>query len=283
MAIREKGYTGWEGELKPSSQLWLPIFFSGIKTIFKKKYAKLIFGGVTFPFLIFLIAVYVRTKPELRLLSGLVRQLATDASLFNLFFTNGFLIFMLFIFCIFAGAELIAADLRFNALALYFSRPLDRLDYIGGKFSILLFYLLLFTLVPGLLLVAFKMIFSGSLSFSPLLLLAILVYPFILSMFLASFTLMLSSLTANAKFTRIIILLLYIFMDALAQMLRTVFKSDYFNLFSIQRNITQVGNLLFNKGQSAWNFPSWLSLLTILGLTLVFSAVLFLRIRRAEG
>ncbi len=84
---------------------------------------------------------------------------------------------MLIILSIFSGADLISADLKFKALPLYFSRPLSRGDYLLGKFSIILFYLLLFTLVPGILLLLFKMIFTGSLAVSPPLLLASWSFP----------------------------------------------------------------------------------------------------------
>ncbi len=177
MDIREKGYSHWQGELKTSGSNWLPIFFNGIKAVFRKKFAKLIFAFSGSTFVIFLIAVYVSTKPELRILSELVRLLKSDADLFKTFYSNGFLTFMLVILSIFSGADLISSDLKFKAFPLYFARPLSRLDYLLGKFSIILFYLLLFTMVPGILLLLFKMIFTGSLAVSPLLLLGILVFP----------------------------------------------------------------------------------------------------------
>ena len=159
MDIREKGYRHWEGELQSSHFNWLPITLNGVKTVFKKKYAKLIFSLSASTFFVFLAAVYVSTKPELKILSELVRLLKSDAELFKTFYANGFLIFMLVILSIFSGADLISADLKFKAFPLYFARPLSRGDYLTGKFSIVLFYLLSFTLVPGILLLLFKMLF----------------------------------------------------------------------------------------------------------------------------
>ncbi|MCX6558409.1 MAG: hypothetical protein NTW95_13430 [Candidatus Aminicenantes bacterium] len=75
MDIREKGYSHWQGELKASRGNWLPIFFNGIKSVFKKKFAKVIFAFSGSTFVIFLLAVYVSTKPELKILSELVRLL----------------------------------------------------------------------------------------------------------------------------------------------------------------------------------------------------------------
>jgi ABC-2 type transport system permease protein len=282
MDIREKGYSHWQGELKTSRYNWLPIFRNGIKTVFKKKYAKLIFAMSGSTFIIFLVAVYVSTKPELKILSELVRLLKSDADLFKTFYANGFLTFMLLILSIFSGAELISTDLKFKAFPLYFARPLSRSDYLLGKFSIILFYLLLFTLVPGILLLLFKMLFTGSLAVSPLLLLAILVFPLLECVFLASLTLALSILSANTKFIQIAIFLVYIFSNNLAQILKSIFKSDYFFLISLHGNIDQLGCFIFGINP-VHDYPAWLALLPPLAISLLAVWLLSWRIKKAEA
>jgi ABC-2 type transport system permease protein len=282
MDIREKGYSHWEGELKASRYNWLPIFLNGIKTVFKKKFAKFVFAMSGSTFVIFLLAVYVSTKPELKILSELVRLLKSDADLFKTFYANGFLIFWLVILSIFSGADLISSDLKFKAFPLYFARPLSRGDYLLGKFSVILFYLLLFTLVPGILLLLFKMIFTGSLAVSPLLLLAILVFPLLECVFLASLTLALSILSANTKFIQIAIFLVYMFSNNLAQMLKHIFKSDYFFLISLQSNIEQMGSFFFGL-QPKFSYPAWLSILPPLAVSLLAVWLLVWRIKKAEA
>jgi ABC-type transport system involved in multi-copper enzyme maturation permease subunit len=281
MDIREKGYSHWQGELKTSRHNWLPIFFNGIKTVFKKKYAKLIFALSGSTFIIFLIAVYVSTKPELKILSELVRLLKSDAELFKTFYANGFLTFMLVILSIFSGADLISSDLKFKAFPLYFARPLSRSDYLLGKFFIILFYLLLFTLVPGILLLLFKMIFTGSLAVSPMLLLAILVFPLLECVFLASLTLALSILSANTKFIQIAIFLVYMFSNNLAQILKAIFKSDYFFLISLNGNIEQLGSFFFGL-QPARAYPAWLAVLPPVAISFLAVWLLGWRIKKAE-
>jgi len=49
-----------------------------------------------------------------------------------------------------AGPSLISQDLRFNAIPLYFSRPLNRSDYLLGKLGVIAFFLLLVTALPAL-------------------------------------------------------------------------------------------------------------------------------------
>lgn len=268
--------------MKASRYNWLPIFLNGIKTVFKKKFAKFVFAMSGSTFLIFLLAVYVSTKPELKILSELVRLLKSDADLFRTFYANGFLIFWLVILSIFSGADLISSDLKFKAFPLYFARPLSRGDYLLGKFSVILFYLLLFTLVPGILLLVFKMIFTGSLAVAPKLLLAVLVFPLLECVFLASLTLSLSILSANTKFIQIAIFLVYMFSNNLAQMLKHIFKSDYFFMISLQSNIEQMGSFFFGL-QPKFSYPAWLSILPPLAVSLLAVWLLVWRIKKAEA
>jgi ABC-type transport system involved in multi-copper enzyme maturation permease subunit len=282
MDIREKGYSHWEGELQSSHFNWLPITINGVKTVFKKKYAKLVFSLSASTFFIFLAAVYVSTKPELKILSELVRLLKSDADLFKTFYANGFLTFMLVILSIFSGADLISSDLKFKAFPLYFARPLSRSDYLTGKFSIVLFYLLSFTLVPGILLLLFKMLFTGSLAVSPSLLMAILVFPVLECAFLASLTLALSILSANTKFIQIAIFLVYMFSNNLAQILKAIFKSDYFFLISLPGNIEQLGSFVFGV-KPVHAYPAWLALLPPVAISVLAVWLLSWRIKKAEA
>ncbi len=281
MEIRQKGYRHWQGEFTPSRRHWLPITRNGIRSVFKKKYAKLVFSLCASTFFVFLAAVYASTKPELKILGELVRLLKSDAELFKTFYSNGFLTFMLVILSVFSGADLVAADLRSKAFPLYFARPLSRLDYLAGKFAVILFYLLAFTLVPGILLLLFKMLFSGSLTVAPGVLLAIVAFPLVESLCLASLTLALSTLSPNVKFVQIAIFLVYIFSNNLAQILKAIFKSDYAFLVSLPGNIRQLGAFLFGV-PPAYGFPAWLSLLLPLALTALSLWLLTWRIKKAE-
>jgi ABC-2 type transport system permease protein len=189
---------------------------------------------------------------------------------------------MLIVLSVFSGADLISTDLKFKAFPLYFSRPLSRGDYLAGKFAVILFYLLAFTLVPGILLLLFKMLFTGSLAVSPVLLLAILVFPVVECLCLASLTLALSILSPNIKFIQIAIFLVYVFSNSLAQMLKAIFKSDYAFLASLQGNIEQLASYLFGV-KPAYHFPGWLSLLLPLAITALSFWLLAWRIRKAEA
>src|SRR5262245_41619624 len=61
---------------------------------------------------------------------------------------------------IYPGTGLISNDLRWNAIQLYLSKPLTKIDYVAGKFAILATFMMGVTFVPGLLLFFLQLGFS---------------------------------------------------------------------------------------------------------------------------
>jgi ABC-2 type transport system permease protein len=216
------------------------------------------------------------------MLTRFVRLLKDDASFFNVFFTFDLMLFNIILLCVFIGSELISADLKFNALPLYFSRPLDRKDYILGKYSILVFYLLVFTWFPGMLLIVFKVIFTGSFSYNIVVLMAVFLFPLIVSVFFASLTLLISSFSSNRKFVWIAIFLIYIFSGALGEIMNGIFKNPYFFLFSIEVNVKQLGSFLF-RTSPGFHLSPWISFVILVLSTLLMIFVLCRRIVKSEA
>ncbi|MCU0288384.1 MAG: ABC transporter permease [Acidobacteria bacterium] len=281
MPIREKGYYNWEGQLKTAPVKWLPIFVNGIKSVYKKKFSKILFATCAFTFLIFLIAVYVSTKPELKMLANLVKEIQSDALLFNTYYTNDFLIFMMVVLSLFAGSELISGDLKYKSFIFYLSRPLSRLDYVKGKYAIVLFYLLAFTLVPGLLLIIAKIIFSGELSISFPILLAAIIFPIVMSFFLGSFTIMLSALSANSRFVKVMIFVAYMTTNAIGKMFNEIFNNRSFMYLAFDNNIKSFGEFIFGVKEPFYTY-GFISGCILVGLTILFFTIIMMRIKRVE-
>jgi len=279
--IREGGYYNWEGDLNRSKTKWFPIFTTGIKGVYKKRFSKLLFATTSSLFFIFLIALYISSKPELKMMSKLVKMISSDAQLFRTYYTNGFLVFMSAILSVFAGSELISNDLKHRSISLYLARPLSKLDYITGKFSIILFYLLMFTLVPGILLVIFKVIFTGDFSAGITLLTKSIIFPVVISLFWSSLMLMLSSLSENGRFVKIIFFVAFFMSQMIAGMFWGIFKNDNFMYISIEKNIQQFGSFVFGT-QLEFSAPGWISGAILLGLTAVFLLVLSYRLKKVE-
>jgi len=251
--------------------IWFPIFFTGIKNIFRKRFSKLLFSFCAIPTLVFLAILYISARPQLQEIVRQISYLETDASFFYTFFTNNFILFILLIISVFAGADLISRDLKFNAIPLYFSRPLKRVDYVLGKISIVMFYLLLFTFVPGLVLVVFKFIFTGKI-ISPGLLLATLIFPVIVALLFSLISLGISSLSSNTRFTKISIFIVYFLSDLVYGIIDEIFNSKYIGLISIRLNIKNFGQAMFGQ-KSNFGISGWLSgalILLVIGLLYLY-------------
>jgi ABC-type transport system involved in multi-copper enzyme maturation permease subunit len=286
MSIKEKGYTHWEGELKGDRFSWKPISRYGIKLTFRKKFFKFSFFLTLVPALVYLVGIYVSERledfPFIARDVEAISFLDVTPKYFKGYFTNDFLLFMLVMIMVFCGAGLISNDLKYNSLQLYFSRPIKKKDYFMGKAAVIAFFLFLITLVPGIVFILMKLIFSGSFKFLldyPWLFFSVVGYSVFITAFLAFYTLLLSSINKNQRYVAILIFGLYIFSDILFGIFYGIFRSRYFSLLSIKNNIQQVGAALF--GQRAPYDISWIYSFLIITLFCVISG--FILNKRVRG
>ena len=286
MTIKEKGYTHWEGELKEGKFSWLPITKWGIKLTFRKKFFKLLLFLSLVPALVFLVGIYISERLEdfQFMIRESTQFIDINPNYFKAYFTNDFLLFTMVIILVFCGAGLISDDLKYNSLQLYFARPLKKKDYFLGKVSVIVFFLFIITLIPGLILFLMKLIFSGSFRFFltfPFLPLAIIVYSVFVTGFFSFYTLLLSSLSKNRRYVSIFIFGLYIFSDILFGIFYGIFGSKYFALLSIKSNLQQVGTSIFNQ-KTPYDFPWIYSFLVLFLLCILSGFVLQKRVRGVE-
>ena len=286
MNIKEKGYSHWEGELKDGKFPWKPITRWGIKLTFKKKFFKLLFFISLVPALVYLGGIYISERIEdfQFMIKGPTDFLQIDPAYFKSYFTNDFILFMIVMILVFCGAGLISDDLKYNSLQLYFSRPLKKKDYFLGKASVIVFFVFIITLIPGLVLFIMKIVFSGSFKFFtsyPWLPLSIIGYSFLVTGFFSFYGLFLSSLSKNRRYVAVFIFGVYIFSDILFGIFYGIFRSQYFALFSLKSNLQQVGSFIFNQ-KTPYNFSWFYSLLILLSMSILAGLVLNRKVRGVE-
>jgi ABC-2 type transport system permease protein len=101
------------------------------------------------------------------------------------------------------GPSLIRQDLRFNALPLYFSRPLRRGDYFVGKLGVIAWFLGMVIILPSLIAYVLGLLFSLDVTIVsdtfPLLL-ACLAYGAVVVLSAGTLVLALSSLSRNSRY-----------------------------------------------------------------------------------
>jgi ABC-2 type transport system permease protein len=196
--IHDPGYRTWQGHTTPAASRWLVVAEAGIQRAWRSSWLKRILllawlPGVSLGLLVFLyeqmqaqddvsskaiqgVVLNVLEVPQSareqfqdfggvlarrNLSPGEERHLFWSLLLLNLFRRSQPLLLLQVVGLI--APPLISQDIRSRAFLLYFSRPLAPLQYILGKCSVVLFYSLLITLAPALLLFVVGVLLSPGL------------------------------------------------------------------------------------------------------------------------
>ncbi len=286
--IREKGYYHWDGRLEARRFPWWPITRTGIQLAFKKKWFKFVFAAGFAPAVVTLVLIYISERLEdfKSMFGGKGQLITVNPKFFMDFLTNGGLVFIIVMVLVFAGAGLIADDLKHNSLQVYFARPLRKNDYLLGKMAVIFFFVLLLTLVPAIVLYIFKLIFAGSFRFVvdyPWLLLSVAGFSAVLTVFFAFYTLLLSALSKNSRYVMIIVFTVYLFSQILYGIINSIrgLHGPGTALVSIYENLLQVAAFLFGQKPPHAVHPGW-SFLILAAVCVASAVVLNRKIRGVE-
>jgi ABC-type transport system involved in multi-copper enzyme maturation permease subunit len=217
MPIFDQGYQHWQGTLSGHRWRWLAIARHGVRTNLRNRWIRTITLGSLIPS-VGLVAVLVlwglleqQAEFARKMLSTfferdlLAQPGATRVMVWTLAFDIFFKIqlYVAMVLILLVGPNLVSQDLRFNAIPLYFSRPLRRSDYFLGKLGVIAAFLSMVMIVPALLAWTLGVIFS--LSFSIIadtwqLPLGGIGYGLLVALSAGLFILALSSLTRNSRY-----------------------------------------------------------------------------------
>jgi ABC-2 type transport system permease protein len=261
MPVYEQSYRHWNGVLNPKTQQWLIIARSGIKMLWRK-WMIILVAFAAIPFFIRVAHIYIATRlADTAQFGKFASQIQINPELFKTFLNQQSFFILLII--VFAGAGLISKDKRFNALQLYFSKPLSKWDYLMGKFVIVGFYVFIISLLPALLLFLTKVLISENLSFLkqyywvPF---ALLGFYLIITLIYGGLILALSSLGKGARFAGIGFFAIYVLTDLIKKIL--AFEPNI-GVISIGADVKQMGDFIFGLPLSN-SFPIWLTAVVLL-------------------
>ena len=276
MPIHDQGYRRYAGERTGRDRRWLVIARAGIVERLRERRFLALMLMAWLLFIVRAVQLYIGTT--------FVRAsfLAPSDETFHSFL-NQQRLFVFFI-TIYAGAGLIASDRQANALQLYLSKPIARLDYIAGKLATLAAFLVAVTWVPAMTLLALQVLFSGSLEFvsgHPRLVPAITITS-VLQVALASMTMLaLSSLSRSRRFAAMLYALVAIFAGAVERVLETATGAAAWVLLSPQNTLAVVIDALFGV-ESGTEISVAVALIAIIALLAVCAVVLDGRIRAVD-
>jgi ABC-2 type transport system permease protein len=277
MPIHDQSYRHYAGGREGHGRAWVIIASAGMRSMIgKRKFLGLLLLA-WLPFLIEAIRFYFAANFQQ------VSMLAATRETYREFFDyqSPFVFFI----TIWVGAGLIANDKRANALQIYLSKPLTRTEYVAGKLSILVVFLLLVTWVPAMLLLLLHMAFQGNFDFiraNLLLLPAITLYSFVYVLLVSFAMLALSSLSNSSRFVAVLYAGAIFFTSAIYLVLYAVTGKTTFSWIAPGGNLGQVGNVIFRMKPLYPDTPWPVSLLMVVGIVAVSIVVLERRVRGVE-
>ncbi len=272
--IHDQGYRRYGGGRAPRGRGWAVIAGAGIRTLLGRRTFLGLLLLAWLPFFVRAVQFYAAANlPQ-------AAMLAPSAQTFRSFFEQQS-IFVFFI-TVYVGAGLIANDRRANALQIYLSKPLTRVEYVFGKLTVLLTFLLLVTWVPAILLLVVQIMFAGNFTFlanNVYLFPAITVLSLVEALAVSSTMLALSSLSNSARYVGILYAALIFFTEALYGVLTVVTGNSRLSWMSPPADLSQIGDAIFRL-PTRYDTPVAVSFLAIV---VIIGASAFVLERRVRG
>ncbi len=265
MPIFDQGYQHWNGRLAGHSWRWLAITREGVRAQFRKKGTKWTVLTAFTPSLMLAGALVLwglleqgstLLEPFQFILQALPEKLregpkgyrsAFWTMAFDLFFRMQTFFAMILVAVV--GPDLISQDLRFNAMPLYLSRPLRRVDYFLGKLGVIAAFLGAVMIVPVILAYLLGLGFGFELSAlrdTLPILLGSLAYGVIVVVSAGLLMLAISSLTKNARFVAAFWVGLWLVSDMASGVLTQTVQQNWCPAVSYTRNLHRVRESLLD-------------------------------------
>jgi len=275
MPIHDQGYRRYGGS-RARGRAWVVMFTTGVRTILGNRRWIVLMVASWIPFVVRAVLFYVGSN------FSQASLVAPSAAAFRDFL--GWQNLFVFLVTITLGAGAIAQDRRANALQIYLSKPLTRLEYIVGKLSVLIAFILFITWLPAVLLLVLQVLFAGNFAFlraNAYLFPAITLFSLIEAVMVSMCILALSSLSTNSRFVGILYTALIFFSKALSGVLFAVTRGSSFSWISFGNNLDQLGDVIF-RVPPQYEMPWPVSLVIVVGLVALSAAILERRVRGVE-
>ena len=277
MPIHDQGYRHYTGERVPPGRRWTVILKAGVRTMFAKKSFIGLLLLAWAPFVVRAVQIYLAANiPQaaaiLRVTPGMFKDFLLQQDIFVFFIT------------VYVGAGLIANDRRANALQIYLSKPLTRIEYIAGKLAILMTFVLLVTGVPALVLLLVQVLFAGDLTFFKAnlhVIPAIVLFAFVEALTASMAMLALSSLSKSARYVAVLYTAVIFLTQAIYGVLRAITGDTAVAWVSVSGNLTQLAGVLFRVPLD-YHTPWPVSLGVIAALIVACGVILERRVRAVE-
>jgi ABC-2 type transport system permease protein len=224
MPIFDQGYQHWSGQLSGHAWRWLAITRRGLKTALQGRLVRLALfvswlPAIVLTFVLCMWGLVERQSEMVDMIKPLLTSLLGRpvlsgpreyrADIWTLCF-HYFLAWELWfsmLLVLLVGPNLVSQDLRYNALPLYFSRPLRRIDYFAGKLGVIVATLSLTIIGPAIVAYIFGLLFSLDITIlrdTLPILLASVAYGLVIAVSAGLLMLALSSISRNSRYVALL-------------------------------------------------------------------------------
>jgi ABC-2 type transport system permease protein len=238
MPIFDQGYQHWNGHLTGHTWRWLAVTRQGLRVALANPWNRIVLRIALLPAILLACVLCVWSllerqsdliasiRPLLTFLGQPVLAEPRDYRVpiwtlcYSYFLLTQLRFSMLLILLV--GPNLISQDLRYNALPLYFSRPLRRIDYFLGKLGVIVAILGIVVILPSIFAYVLGMLFSLDITIlrdTFGILLASICYGLVIALSAGTLILALSSLTRNSRYVALMWIGLWFVTSTLATIL----------------------------------------------------------------
>ena len=274
MPIHDQGYRRYAGRRERHGRRWWVIARAGVMERLRERrfLALLLFAWA--PFVVRAVQLYVSANvPQAGFLAATpetFREFLDQQSIF------------VFIVTAYVGSGLIANDRRANALQIYLSKPLTRVEYVTGKLVTLVVFLVGVTFLPAILLLFLQMMFAGSMTFilENLFLIPAITLFSVIQVFVSAFAMLaLSSLSKSRRFVAIMYAGIVFFTAAMYQALTAITGSRAWAWISPEDTLDIIADTIFRiPNPPAMPMPA-----AVLTVVVVIASSIWILERRVRG
>jgi ABC-2 type transport system permease protein len=246
MPIFDQGYQHWSGQLSSHAWRWLTITRRGVRTALQGRIVRISLFVAWMPALVlaFVVSLWGLVERQSAVVESIKPLLTTmlgrpilagprdyRVEIWTLCFHYFLSLELWFsmILVLLVGPNLMSQDLRYNALPLYFSRPLRRTDYFFGKLGIIVALLSAVIILPSVVAYVLGLLFSLDISIirdTSRILLASVIYGFVIAVSAGTLMLALSSLSRNSRYVALFWMGFWILTSTVSWVLMTVEREE---------------------------------------------------------
>ncbi len=250
----DSGYRDWKDRLQPACVASLPIAWTGVRLVLRRKLFWLLLGLALMNFLFLFATIYLKAQISVEnpMIGRFADRVLSDVTgggetYLTFMFGQGTVTMLLLAL---AGELLIGSDYYEGGLTFYLSRRIGRRHYVAGKLLAIAMLVSMTTTMPALVLYAEYGLLTDSLTYfreNSRILLGILGYGTIMAI---AVSLLLFALASWLQKTVPLVMswaCIFVLLPALGEVLRHVFDNRMWRLLSFWRNLRLLGAWCFGS------------------------------------